>query len=78
MKNPCKTCLVYPACREMCNKLDNHKDKLMNAIKYSGISLAIVTFGLFVLATILLNDNKILSSEITAIIINIKTDAYNE
>ena len=67
MKNPCKECLVYPACRERCDDLDKYNDKLMNVIKYSGISLTIVTFGLFTLANVLLNDNEMFSLGITII-----------
>ena len=68
MKNPCKECLVYPACRERCDDLDKYNDKLMNAIKYSAISLVIVTFGLFTLVAILLRDNEVFSPEMTIII----------
>ena len=68
MKNPCKTCLVYPACREKCDKLDKHRDKLIKILRYSGVSFAIVTFGLFVLANALLNDHKTFSPAVTGII----------
>ena len=59
IKCPCKECLVYPACIERCDKLDKHKDKLINIIKYSGAYFSMVVFGLFVLTVIILCNHEV-------------------
>ena len=56
MKNPCKQCLVYPVCRERCDRLDKYRDKLIKIIRWSSMSFCTVIFCLFVLTTFLLHD----------------------